>query len=82
VAERVVRALKPLADRPRPNLTILRNLGVAYQFAAGRDPGAKSQMIRYWRLYLATAPANAADRETITRAVRAAEAAPTASARP
>jgi hypothetical protein len=83
VAERVVRALKPVADSdPRPNVTVLRNIGVAYQFMVTRDPGAKSQMLRYWRLYLAAAPANDADRETIARAVRAAETAPPSPARP
>ena len=83
VAERIVRALKPVADHdPQPNATILRNIGVAYQFMAARDPSAKSQMVRYWRLYLAVAPANDADRETIAHAVRAAETAAPSPARP
>ena len=78
VAERVVRALRPVADRhPQPSPTVLRNLGVAYQFVGTRDPSAKTQMIQYWKLYLAAAPPNDTDRETITRAIRAAEATPT-----
>jgi len=72
----VVNALEPLVARhPDPDPTLLRNLGVAYQFLAPADPSARVKMIAVWKRYLAIAPADDATRETIARIVGDAEAA-------
>ncbi len=72
----VVRALEPLVARlPAPDPTLLRNLGVAYQFLIPADPSARRKMIDVWKRYLAVAPAGDGTRETIARIVGDAEAA-------
>jgi hypothetical protein len=75
-AANIVRALAPLAEHgPGANPTVLRNLGVAYQYLAARDPTARPKMIAAWKRYMAVAPASDRDRAIVGRALQAAEAA-------
>jgi hypothetical protein len=59
--ETAVRVLGRLAARPNAAPTILRNLGVAYQFIARRQPDKLPLMVSAWQRYLALDPRDDAD---------------------
>jgi hypothetical protein len=70
VAALIASALTPLAERhPGPDPSLLKNLGVAYQFLAGGRPEADALKRRYWGRYLATNPANDPDLPAIRAAL-------------
>jgi hypothetical protein len=66
-ALQVVRALSPLAERPGASPTLLKNLGVAYQFVARTDPQAREGMRRAWQGYLKVAPPDDRDLPAIRK---------------
>jgi len=68
-----VRVLEALAARPAVPPTVLRNLGVAYQFRSHTDPAALEPMVRYWRRYLALNPTTDPDLPNIRMLVEEAE---------
>jgi hypothetical protein len=71
--ETTVRVLEALAARPSVPPTVLRNLGVAYQFRAHTHPDALEPMVRYWRRYLALEPTGDPDLANIRTLVEDAE---------
>ncbi len=71
--ETAVRVLERLAARPTVAPVVLRNLGVAYQFIARRQPDALAPMVRHWRRYLALDPRDDADLPKIRQLVEEAE---------
>jgi hypothetical protein len=77
VASLIARALTPLVERhPAPDPSLLKNLGVAYQFLAGTRADARALQRRYWARYLATNPSADPDLPTIRAAVSAATPSP------
>jgi hypothetical protein len=68
-----VRVLETLAARPSVPPTVLRNLGVAYQFRARTNADALEPMVRYWRRYLALEPTSDPDLANIRTLVEDAE---------
>jgi len=69
-ARLVTGALEPLLERhPSPPRMLMRNLGVAYQFLAQEQPGARVAMRRWWRRYLDATPASDPDRALIEEAL-------------
>jgi hypothetical protein len=80
VQETTVRVLERLAARPTVAPVVLRNLGVAYHLLAATHPEAREPMVRAWRRYLASNPANDADLGNIRLLVEEAERALTATA--
>ena len=76
--ETTVRVLERLAARPGVQPVVLRNLGVAYQLLARTQPDARAPMVKAWRRYLATNPANDPALGDIRRLVEEAERALTA----
>jgi hypothetical protein len=72
VAAWIARGLTPLVERhPAPDPSLLKNLGVAYQFLVGTRADAEELQRRYWRRYLATNPADDPDLPAIRAAVAA-----------
>jgi hypothetical protein len=53
--------------------TVLRNLGVAYQFRSRTHPGALEAMVRHWRRYIALDPTTDPDLPSIKTLVEEAE---------
>jgi hypothetical protein len=71
--ETTVRVLEALAARPNVPPTVLRNLGVAYQFRSHTSADALEPMVRYWRRYLALDPTSDPDLANIRTLVEEAE---------
>lgn len=72
VASLIARGLTSLVDRhPSPDPSLLKNLGVAYQFLSATRPEAEALKRRYWQRYLAAHPANDPDLPTIRAALGA-----------
>lgn len=67
--ETAVRVLERLAARPVVAPGVLRNLGVAYQFIARRQPEKLPLMVQYWQRYLALDPRDDADLPKIRQLV-------------
>jgi hypothetical protein len=68
-----LRVLETLAARPAVPPTVLRNLGVAYQFRSRTHPGALEAMVRHWRRYIALDPTTDPDLPSIKTLVEEAE---------
>jgi Protein of unknown function (DUF2723) len=68
-----IRVLEALAARPTVRPTVLRNLGVAYQFRSRTDPAALEPMVRHWRRYIALDPTTDPDLPNIKKLVEDAE---------
>ncbi len=66
-----IAVLEPLAARADADPKVYKDLGIAWQMIAAREPSARGEMVKWWRRYLDARPSGDPDLPAIRAAVAA-----------